>query len=185
MNDIPIITGIPEIDVNILLSLHDEDLMDMCYIDKYINTLCNNNYFCFLKIKQIYPTLPLPEEYKNNLKQLYYKINNLDKLIDFAIDTSDQSILNWLILNHYQLYKENMRNIILYLNKLQLRSISYTEQVITFIDIIKFLIKNKKMFYTKDFDEPRVAFHNSFLRILEQVKSEDYENLMYYYNQLY
>lgn len=160
--------------------------MELCYIDTYINTLCNDNYFWFLKIKQIYPTLPLPEEYKNNLKQLYYDINTLHKLIDFAIEISDPSILDWLILNQYQLYKQEVINITNGLAEIHHRSQSYTELLITFINVIKFLIKNKKMFYTKSFDKARVTLYDSFLRILEQAKSEeDYEKLMYYYNQLY
>lgn len=185
MNIPSIVTGIPEIDFNILLSLSDEDLMELCYIDTYINTLCNDNYFWFLKIKQIYPTLPLPEEYKNNLKQLYYDINTLHKLIDFAIEISDQSILNWLILNHYKLYKQKFIHITNLLSNIHITSQGYTEKFLTFITLIKFLIKNKKMFYTKDLDSARVTLNDTILRLLEEVKSEDYENLIYYYNQLY
>ncbi len=32
-------------DINILLKLNYDDLLNICRIDKYINTICNNDYF--------------------------------------------------------------------------------------------------------------------------------------------
>ena len=69
-----IFTHVRNIDMNILLQLDDESLHSVCQVDKYTQSLCNDNVFWHLKINKAYPELPIPKEYNQKLRELYQKI---------------------------------------------------------------------------------------------------------------
>lgn len=88
----------PEIYYNFLLQLDDKDLINMCQVDKTIKSYYGGNYLWSLKINKLYLDFPIPIQYKNNIRTLYYllKYLTLFDIIRLAIDIGDIKLLDWL-----------------------------------------------------------------------------------------
>lgn len=72
-------TGVPEIDINILLQLDDESLTHVCQVDEYIRTLCNGDDLWRRRLEMNYPrVLQYIKQYINpniSLKDIYINIS--------------------------------------------------------------------------------------------------------------
>ena len=66
-------TGVPGVDINILLQLDDESLDHVCQVDEYVRSLCNSDDLWRQRLEMNYPdalkyidtTIPLRENYVN------------------------------------------------------------------------------------------------------------------------
>ena len=66
-----IFTHVRNVDMNILAQLDDKSLQSVCQVDKYTQSLCNDNVFWHLKINNLYLGIPIPKGYQQKLKELY------------------------------------------------------------------------------------------------------------------
>ena len=72
-------TGIRDVDLLILKELADEDLFTLCQVDKYINSLCNNENFWLNKLLKKYPDYKLLKM-EATYKDIYKELFRLEKL---------------------------------------------------------------------------------------------------------
>lgn len=88
----------PDLYYPFLLQLDDDKLNTVCQLDKTIRSYCNSNHLWKLKIEQIYPDIPIPITYKDNLKIFYYflKYLSLNDLVKLATDIDDIQLLDWI-----------------------------------------------------------------------------------------
>ena len=85
-------TGIKDVDLLILKELDDEDLFSLCQVDKYINSLCNNENFWLNKLLKKYPDYKLLKMEATN-KDIYKELYQLEKLKE-ELNLSSKNIYN-------------------------------------------------------------------------------------------
>lgn len=88
----------PEIYYNFLSQLNDRDLTNMCKVNEEIRYYCDSNYLWSLKIDRLYQGFPIPLQYIDNKRILYYLLKYLSLLdiVCLAADIGDIKLLNWL-----------------------------------------------------------------------------------------
>jgi hypothetical protein len=102
-----IFTKIRDIDIKILLDLDDYDLNKVCRTNKYVNSLCNDDYFWKFKLDNLIGMDLFPTNLRNQGKEIYQDIKKNQKYIDITSDLSInlgeklQYIANWAIINNY------------------------------------------------------------------------------------
>jgi hypothetical protein len=64
-------TGLKDTDLLILMELNDNDLFKVCSINKYLNSLCNNEYFWYNRIVKKYGEDVAKQTNKNTWKKYY------------------------------------------------------------------------------------------------------------------
>ncbi|SRR5258708_32258906 len=172
------LTGVNELIMTILLLLDDKDLINMCKVNKEIKIVCDNNYFWYLRIQQLYPELPIPVEEKEDLKSFYFNINNIDALINYAININYKDILHWLIIYHFDDYK----NIFIKIVKDLLKNIEdlnfQDEKVRIAINLFEFLLINKEFLYS-DKSNFKKAVYNKINEFI--IEHPQYKKLFNYY----
>jgi mannose-6-phosphate isomerase-like protein (cupin superfamily) len=88
------LTGINEIDFNILNNLSDEDLIKICQVNKDANTLCDDQTFWFDRIKSIFPYIPdnvLNRYKKSSWSDYYIELVKAEKIIYQTLETRNYS----------------------------------------------------------------------------------------------
>ena len=91
-----IFTHVRNVDMNILLQLDDELLQSVCRIDKYTQSLCNDNTLWHLKLNKAYPGLPIPKGYQQKLKDLYQILTTEASVTNWAAEKGHLEVLKWL-----------------------------------------------------------------------------------------
>lgn len=70
-------SGIPEIDINLLVRTSDADLPSLCNVDRYTRMLCQDNHFWLERIRYYFSDEAaeiIPDQSKD--KYWYYKLRN-------------------------------------------------------------------------------------------------------------
>jgi len=101
-------TKIKDIDIKILLNLNDQELNKVCRTNKYINSLCNDDYFWKFKLDDLIGMDLFPTDLRNQGKEIYQKIkkNMISISSDFSYLSSIRQrkldyIFNWALINNY------------------------------------------------------------------------------------
>ncbi len=162
-------TKIKDIDHQILIRLDDINLTNICLVNKYINSLINDNNFWILRIDKNYPGFPIPLKYKNKEKELYLELydflldnHKLDEeyTVEWAIELENLNILKWLAITYNY-----------YPNKGQINLIA-REKI---SDILEWLME-KKTFPTED--GANFAAENGYIEMLDSLAKNDvYPNM--------
>jgi hypothetical protein len=82
-------TKIKDVNIKILLELDDYELNKICQANKYINTLCNDDYFWKFKLDQLVGMTLFPIDLRNKGKEIYTNFKNFldkQKIIEFPYD---------------------------------------------------------------------------------------------------
>lgn len=86
-------TYIKEIDIKIGIDIDDHKLVNLCRLNKYINSICP--IIWEEKLKLLYPDLPIPN--RNRAREEYFAIyHSYVKLKEFADKYGYDDILDWL-----------------------------------------------------------------------------------------
>jgi len=110
-----IFTKIKDVDIKILLDLNDYELNKICRTNKYINTLCNDDYFWKFKLDKLVSMELFPTDLRNKGKEIYINFKdffNRQKILGFQLNKyndllSSQErdkfkyIANWATINNY------------------------------------------------------------------------------------
>ena len=88
------ITGNKDVDYNILLSLDDIDMENICHASSMIRLLCHNLWY--RKVLISYPTFPYMDI---KYRELYYKLkyNKWTDVIVYAEYMNNDILINWII----------------------------------------------------------------------------------------
>src|SRR3990170_286115 len=93
------LTGTPDIDIIILNNLDDEDLSNVCRVNRYINSLCRGKELWILRISQRFPDAGRFRPDDMTQKEYYFLLSRI--LLSAypsgtAITYGYVSILEWL-----------------------------------------------------------------------------------------
>lgn len=105
-------TGVPEIDINILLQLDDASLTHVCQVDEYIRSLCNSDDLWRRRLEMNYPgvlqyinpNISLKENYINFSK---YPINTNG--LDLAVEDGNIEFVQWMHQQDSSLFTDYVR----------------------------------------------------------------------------
>jgi len=102
-----IFTNIRDIDIKILLDLDDYDLNKVCQTNKYVSSLCNDDYFWKFKLDNLIGMDLFPTDLRNEGKEIYSylkkNLKNIDITSELSRNLGDKLhyIANWAIINNY------------------------------------------------------------------------------------
>lgn len=120
---IQFLTGIPEVDFNILNNLSDQDLGIACQVNSYTNSLCQDDYLWEIRSKSRYNVTKKPtkiswREYYQLLPYYSKEANAISRAvgIDDLIESANYPILN--ILLRVVIDKDYIYGRIIFLNRL-------------------------------------------------------------------
>ena len=168
----PILTGYKDVDIKILLNLTDDVLNNICLVNQYAQSLCQYNYFWYLKINQLYPDLPIPK-YVSDYKKFYLKFKKINNLIEI----DDQDIQYWLIINHYNDYTDAfLKKTNDYLSNINYAS---TKKTALFKQLYNYFLNHKLFLHTP---QNKKFFNTMIIKIKELMLNYDdiYEYGIYF-----
>ena len=129
--------GIKDVDIKILNELPDEELVNMCQVNKEYNKICNNDNFWRNRILFKYPELNIDilNKYKKNRTWSQYYIHDLRKINSTNAQTTlfngiENGRLDWVIVA-----VENGANVRVY-NDQAVRNASRNGH----LDVVKYLV---------------------------------------------
>ena len=159
-------TGNIDVDRDILLTLEDTDLENLCHTTSTIHQLYDNDLW-YHKILQLYPDMPYLTLNVDETRALYYKLkyNQWTDIIYFVSD--HPNLLNWA-LNQTNYHKFVEHNIWKKFN--QINNNRARERKIIFKDLLIFLL-NHKFWVDKE-----VKFKSVLLNRLNFFKENDLKN---------
>ena len=102
-----IFTRVKDVDVKILLDLNDYELNKICQTNKYINTLCNDDYFWKFKLDKLISMELFPTDLRNKGKEIYINFKKYfdekkaHSCIPFTEEAKFIYIANWATVNNY------------------------------------------------------------------------------------
>ena len=132
-----ILTGLKDVDIEILANLDDITLEEVCLTNQYASSVCHNSKLWYLKIVNNYPDFPLLKGISAvEWKKLYYKlkfqdwtaimvwadVNNISNLIDWILKQKEykayfnDEIRMYIRLTRFQHGKERLNTVIMLFN---------------------------------------------------------------------
>lgn len=152
-------TGLKDTDLLILMQLEDKELFEVCSLNKYLYSLCNNEHFWYNRIVKKYGEEVAKQKNKNTWKKYYIHLikNNLklyfDGINNFYL--SSKKLKNEHILLRKKVIIPKIGEKLYAFVPLNYESIMENE-VLVFTDkkeLQKYFnkIKNKKISYIKEF----------------------------------
>ncbi len=141
-----IFTGLPELDITILLNLPIAELDNICQVNKYAKKLCENEHLIMKRFNQ---RKQLKLEYPKNIrKTIVFKFinENVFEIVppEMIEDNDYDDVMLWISFFPPAIsYKAFVNNIIV--NNIIFKNISYDTLINTVADIYYFYPNNKVM----------------------------------------